>query len=301
MYYFAYLALGVAVYFMVRTVFADEEKRSASRALGTGREMASDAGNVILRYSRPFFTRYLVPIVEDLRIDDQRKVLKKKLAAAGMTEVFTPDELFSFKLFLIIGFPVVLGALQFLWEMEVPLIAYPIVMIVGYFYPDRLWLSSVVQERQEEIRRAMPFVVDLLALSTEAGLDFMGAMGRVVEKAKPSPLVNELEMILKEVKVGASRAEAMRNMAWRVDMQEIGSFVAVLISADEMGASIGKILRQQSEQIRHERFMRAEKAGAKATQKILLPMIFFIVPAIFILIFSPFVIEYMTGGGGEAF
>ena len=301
MYLFAYLALGVAVYFMVRTVFADEEKRSASRALGSGRELASDAGNAILKYSRPFFSRYLVPIVEELKIDDQRKILKKKLATAGMTDIFTPDELFSFKLFLIIGFPLMLGALQFLWEMDVPALAYPIAMLVGYFYPDRLWLRSVIEDRQEEIRKAMPFVVDLLALSTEAGLDFMGAMARVVEKAKPSPLVQEMEMILKEVKVGASRAEAMRNFAWRVDMQEIGSFVAVLISADEMGASIGKILRQQSEQIRHERFMRAEKAGAKASQKILLPMIFFIVPAIFILIFSPFVLDMIGSGGGSAF
>ena len=80
-------------------------------------------------------------------------------------------------------------------------------------------------------------------------------------------------------------------------MTEINSFVAVLISADEMGASIGKILRQQSEQIRHERFMRAEKEGAKASQKVLFPMIFFIVPAIFLMIFGPFFLQYNSGGG----
>ncbi len=297
MFELALLALGAAVYFMVRTVFSDEEKRSASRALGSGRENASDAGNVILRYSRPFFTRYLVPIVEDLKIDNQRKILKKKLATAGMTDVFTPDELFSFKLFLIIGFPVMLAFVRYAWEMEVPPWLYPLSMAIGYFYPDRMWLPSVIKTRQEAVRRAMPFVVDLLALSTEAGLDFMGAMQRVVEKAKPSPLVQELDMVLKEVRVGASRGEAMRNMAWRIDIQEISSFVAVLISADEMGASIGKILRQQSDQIRHEQFMRAEKEGAKAAQKIMIPMIFFIVPAIFIIIFAPFVLDMNQGGG----
>lgn len=298
---FAYIALGVAIYFMARTIFSDEEKRSAGRALGNYRADAPDAGNVVLRYSRPFFSRYIVPIVEELKIDDTRKVLKRKLASAGLTEALTPDELYSFKFFLIIGFPVLLAFMKFAWEMDVPIYAFPIAMIVGYFYPDKMWLSAVIKNRQEEIRRAMPFTVDLLALSTEAGLDFMGAIGKVVEKAKPSPLVQEFQILLKEIKVGSSRAEAMRNLAWRVDMQEINSFIAVLISADEMGASIGKILRQQSEQIRHERFIRAEKAGAKAAQAIMLPMILFIVPAIFILIFGPFILGMKGGDSGGLF
>jgi tight adherence protein C len=290
MIYLAYLALGFSVFFLVKTVFSDEEKRSAGRALGNYRAEAPDAGNVVLKYSRPFFSRYVVPIVEELKIDDARKVFKRKLASAGLSEALTPDELFSFKLFLVIGFPVLLAFMKFAWEVEVPAYAFPLFAIIGYFYPDRLWLSSVIKNRQDEVRRAMPFVVDLLALSTEAGLDFMGAMQKVVEKAKPSPLIQELEMLLKEVKVGSSRAEAMRNMAWRIDIMEVNSFVAVLISADEMGASIGKILRQQSEQIRHERFIRAEKAGAKATQMVLLPMMIFIMPAIFIIIFGPFIL-----------
>ncbi len=295
---FAYIALAIAVYFMVRTVFSDEEKRSAGRALGNYRENAPDAGNIILKYSRPFFSRYFVPTVEGLKIDDTRKVLKRKLASAGLTEALTPDELYSFKLFLIIGFPLGLIFIKFAWDIDVPFYAVPISMVIGYFYPDRIWLSSVIKNRQEEVRRAMPFVVDLLALSTEAGLDFMGAIAKVTEKAKPSPVVQEMDMMLKEIKVGSSRAEAMRNMAWRIDMMEINSFVAVLISADEMGASIGKILRQQSEQIRHERFIRAEKAGAKASQAVLLPMMLFIIPAVFIIIFGPFILG-MKGSGAD--
>ena len=190
--------------------------------------------------------------------------------------------------------------MRFAWELEVPPWAYPVSMVVGYFYPDKIWLSSVIKKRQDEIRRAMPFVVDLLALSTEAGLDFLGAMAKVVEKAKPSPLVQEMEMLLKEIKVGSSRAEAMRNLAWRVDMMEINSFIAVLVSADEMGASIGKILRQQSEQVRLDRFIRAEKAGAAATQAILLPMILFIIPAVFTIIFGPFILDLKKDTQGEA-
>lgn len=295
---FAYIALGLAVYFLVRTVFSDEEKRSAGRALGNYRDNAPDAGNVILKYSRPFFSRYLVPVVEDLKIDDTRKMLKRRLASAGLTEALTPDELYSFKLFLIIGFPALLAFMKLAWQMDVPGYAFPISMVIGYYYPDKMWLSGVIKRRQDDIRRAMPFVVDLLALSTEAGLDFMGAIAKVVEKAKPSPLIQEMEMLLKEIKVGSSRAEAMRSMAWRIDLLEVNSFVAVLISADEMGASIGKILRQQSEQIRHERFIRAEKAGAKATQMVLLPMMLFIIPAIFIIIFGPFILGMRGDSGG---
>lgn len=298
---FAYIALALAVYFMVRTVFSDEERRSAGKALGNYRENAADGGNIILRYSRPFFSRYLVPIVEDLKVDDTRKILKRKLAMGGLTDVLTPDELYSFKLFLILAFPIVLGFLKIAWEIDVPAYAFPISMVIGYFYPDKIWLSSVITKRQEDILRAMPFVVDLLALSTEAGLDFMGAIGKVCDKAKPSPLVQELQTMLKEIKVGSSRAEAMRSFSWRINTQEINSFIAVLISADEMGASIGKILRQQSEQIRHQRFIRAEKAGAKATQAILIPMVIFIVPAIFILIFGPFILGMKGGDGGGVF
>lgn len=96
----AYIALGLAIFFITRTVFSDEEKRSAGRQLGNYRADAPDAGNIILRASRPIFSRYLVPIVEDLKVDKTRKILKKKLASAGLTEALTPDELYSFKLFL---------------------------------------------------------------------------------------------------------------------------------------------------------------------------------------------------------
>lgn len=299
MFYIAYLALGLAVFFLVKTIFSDEERRSASRAIG-GKGNKGDAGNAILKYSRPFFSRYIVPVVEGFNIDSTRKVLKRKLANAGLQGVLTPDELFSFKLFLILGFPGLLLFMKFAWDVEVKWYYFPISTVVGYFYPDQIWLKGMITERKNEILRSMPFVVDLLALSTEAGLDFMGAMAKVVEKSRPGPLIWEFDAMLKEIKVGSSRAESLRNMAWRIDMQELNSFVAVLISADEMGASIGKILRQQSEQIRHERFVRAEKAGAKASQKILIPMIFFIVPAIFIMIFGPFALQFLGGGGTAA-
>ena len=168
--------------------------------------------------------------------------------------------------------------------------------IAGWFYPD-FWVKSQITARQKLVIRAMPFIVDLLALSTEAGLDFIGAIGKVVEKATPSPLVEEFGQLLKEIKVGASRQEALREMAIRLDVPEVNSFVAILISADQMGASIGKILRQQSEQIRVVRMLAAEKAGAAAAQKIMIPMMLFIVPAVFMMIIGPVALGMIYGNG----
>lgn len=292
------VALGfvfTGVYLMARTFFHQEEARSAKQLLGE-EEKDRKASNSVIKWSRPFFSRYVVPTVSGLKIDDYRRVLKRKLIAAGMQDEFTPDELFSFKLFLIIGGPTALAGVNYLLELELGWVYFPIMSVLAFFYPDMM-LNSATKERQKAVKRAMPFIVDLLALSTEAGLDFMGAIGKVVDKARPSPLVEEFGQVLKEIKVGSSRADALREMAQRLNMQEISSFVAVLISADQMGASIGKVLRQQSDQIRIQRFLAGEKEGAKASQKIMGPMFLFILPAIMLTIFGPFGLQMMQGGG----
>jgi tight adherence protein C len=168
-------------------------------------------------------------------------------------------------------------------------------MALGFFGPD-MWVSGLIKERQSAVLASMPFIVDLLALSTEAGLDFVGAIGKVVEKAKSSPLVDELAQMLREMKLGVSRADSLREMSLRLGMTEINSFVAILISADQMGASIGKVLKQQSDQIRSERLLRAEKEGAAAATKIMLPMAFLLLPAIGIVVAMPFVLDYLSSG-----
>ncbi len=291
----AYVFVFVAVYMIARAFFFQEEARSAKQLLGE-EDKTRKASNVIIKYSRPVFSRYVVPIVAGLRIDSARKALKRKLIAAGMRDEFTPDEFFSFKLFLIFATPLFMALMNFLGEFDFSWYMYPLFSALGFYFPD-IMLNQAKTLRQKAVKRAMPFIVDLLALSTEAGLDFVGAIGKVVEKAKPSPFVQELEQVLKELQIGSSRAEALREMAVRLNMSEVSSFVAILISADQMGASIGKVLRQQSEQIRTERFLNGEKEGAKAAQKIMGPMILFIMPAIMLTIFGPFALQMIEGGG----
>jgi len=253
----AYALVGLAVFVVVRMLMQEQETRAAQENLDEARERKSSNG--LVRLTRPLFVQYFLPIVRSKpKFDNQRVIYKRKILSSGLREEFTPDEFLAFKLTLVFLFPIIGALLKMGDFIDVD----PLVIVasagVGWFYPD-IWINGLIAARQKAILRAMPFIVDLLALSTEAGLDFVGAIGKVVEKAKPSPLVDEFAQLLKEIKVGASRAEALREMGLRIGMPEFNSFVAILISSDQMGASIGKILRQQSEQIRVQRILMAER------------------------------------------
>ncbi len=282
-----------AVIIVSLSMFQDESQFRASEQLEEGGEKINLAEKgVVLKYSRPFFKRYISPIVGQMKAKKKiREKYKRPLYSAGLSELMTPDDFFSFKIFLIIGFPVLFLGVRAFIEADWPLTYVPIASIIGYFYPD-IWIKGTIQARQRQVLRAMPFAVDMLALSVEAGLDFVAAMQKVIEKAKRTPLVDEFEMMIKETKVGASRAEALRNMSWRIDTIEVASFCATLIAADSVGASIGPILKNLSNDIRQKKSADIEKQGAKATTKILIPMIFFIVPAVLLMIGAPLVSDF---------
>ena len=290
-----YGLIFLAAFIVARMVLAEQEAMAAQEQLDEGKDRESK--NALVKYTRPFFGQYVVPMVRGKKAwDSRRKSYRRKLISAGLKRELTPDEFIAFKFFNILFFPIVGGVLKAGGFLDLP--GYVIFgsAFAGWFYPD-FWVNSLITKRHAEVIKALPFIVDLLALSTEAGLDFVGAIAKVVEKANPSPLVEELEQLLKEIKVGASRAEAMREMALRINMPQVNSFIAILISADAMGASIGPILRQQSEGIRSERSLRAEKAGAIASQKLILPVVIFILPAIMLMIFGPFILGFFYPEG----
>ncbi len=292
--YTAYALIFVATFLVMRFLVQEQEAREAEENLGETKNRKSS--NSLVKATRPFFTQYFVPMIRGKPYWDTRRALyKRRIIAAGLREEFTPDEFIAFKIFLIFFFPLVGAVLTITGFLDIALWQLGIVAVGGWFFPD-LWVRSRIRVRQAQVKRALPFVVDLLALSTEAGLDFVGAIGKVVEKAKPSPLIEELEQVLKEIKVGSSRAEGLREMAARLDMPEMSSLVAILISADQMGAPIGRTLRQQSDQIRVQRFTMAEKAGAAAAQKLMFPVILFILPAVFLLIFGPVALGFLGQG-----
>lgn len=293
LFYSSMFLIGLAVFLVAHSIFRDEEKFKAQEKLEDAEEEVREpVTDFVLKYSQPFFKRYFTPIVGGMK--NKRKIkdkYKKSIASSGLTKVITPEDFFAFKLFLIIGFPIVFLAVRAFLEEEWPLIIIPLISVLGFFYPD-IWIKGKCDRRKEELIKGMPFIVDMLALSVEAGLDFMAAIQKVIDKAPRGPMVDEFEILIKDTKVGASRAEGLRQLSWRADSLPISSFCATLIAADSVGANIAPILKTLSVELRGKRSAAAEKQGATAATKILVPMIMFILPAVIIMIGLPVAMQF---------
>jgi len=157
--------------------------------------------------------------------------------------------------------------------------------LLGFFLPV-MFLSSRIRRRQDVIIKAMPDALDLLTVCVEAGLGFDQAMAKVAEKWE-NELSLGFERVLQEIRLGKLRREALRDMAERMDIPDMTSFVAAIIQADQLGVSMGKVLRIQSDQMRLKRRQRAEKKAHEAPVKMLIPMAFLIFPSIYIVLLGP--------------
>lgn len=290
--------IGFAAFYVSHSIFKEEEEYKAQEKLTdktVDPSRKKSQHGFVFDISRPFFKRYLSPVVSSMKNIKQIKIkYKRPLASAGLTSDMSPEDFYAFKLFLVLAFPILFMGIRTFLEESWPLKLIPLLAVAGFYFPN-IWIKGRIEKRQKEVILAMPFSVDMLALSVEAGLDFIAAMAKVVEKAKPSPLNDEFEILLKEIKIGASRAEALRNMAWRMDLIQISSFCATLIAADSVGASIGPILKALSKELREKRSSDVEKAGATAATKILFPMMFFIIPSVFLIVAAPMILQFLEG------
>lgn len=164
-----------------------------------------------------------------------------------------------------------------------------------YIFPG-LYFKQLIQKRQKEIEKSLPDVIDLLTVSIEAGLSFDGAMAKLAEKMS-GVLVSEFAIVLKEMRMGISKRDALKSMIERVPVANLVTFVGAILQADQLGVSIGNVLRIQSNLMRQKRRQRASELAMKAPIKMLFPMIFFILPTIFIVLLGPVVIKLVRAFG----
>ena len=288
---------GASVFVLARALFPELDLSEIAARVRGSRGVESDEKAVLVDALRPAWS-LLLPVTRSVGLPRYRAWIDRSFVHAGMTGRMSGDDFLAYKLVMgMVFWFLFVGVLGMLIMGESPgVLVHVGVVALGSFFPDA-WIRGQVSERQDGIRRALPYVMDLLTLSVEAGLDFIQGVHKVCEKARSGPLVDELAYMLREIQVGATRQQALRNLADRTNMAELRSFSALLIQADALGASIGPVLRAQADLVRTQRFQAAEKAGAQAATKILFPLILFIMPAVFIVIFGPIVLNFLFGDG----
>lgn len=219
--------------------------------------------------------------------------LKRKLVSAG--NPISISQFFAFRI-LMIG---VLLALTYIIFQLFKLVPNPLLFIAsavaGFLVPD-LWLSNKIKNRRLDISRNLPHISDLLNICVEGGLDFMIAVNRIIAEYRPCALIDELKIMMQEIRMGSTRREALKKLANRVNSAEVSSFVRTLLQADRMGTSIGEALKMQAEEIRIRRFQKGEEMALKAPVKLLLPLLLFILPVVLVIVAGPVLIQFTRGG-----
>ncbi len=250
------------------------------------------------KLSLPFYQRIIQPTVKKLadflvRITPKERTnqLHNKVIAAGQPFGFGVNEWISIQALLIGLVPaiIVISSFTGIITLKKMILLIMVSVLLGIGGP-RFILSSKIQRRQKEIILTLPDILDILTVSVEAGLGFDAALGKVVEKI-PGVLSKEFEKVLQEIKMGRPRTEALKSMSERLGVVDLTTFIASVIQADQLGVSISGVLRIQSDQMRVRRRQRAQEKAMKAPVKMLLPMVFFIFPTIFVVLLGPSVIK----------
>jgi tight adherence protein C len=232
--------------------------------------------------------------IENSRFKAYLDSLARKLGMAGRPFGLQPVEFVAIQQIALI-LTVLMGGAALASIGYLNVLAVLGLAVVGAIFP-RFWLSETINARHKAILRALPYNTDLLTLCVEAGLDFMGGLKTVVEQSQPGPLTEEFSQVLQEIKMGKTRREALEDMAARINLQAVTAFVSSLVQADKLGTPLGEALRIQSEQRRTERFQRAEKVAQEAPVKLMFPLLAFIFPAVFIILFGPIILKWVYEG-----
>jgi len=247
--------------------------------------------SALTRLIFPFTGKVVSSITRHTPLDLYRRV-NRLIELAGNPPALTAERIVAFKIvFGIVGVVVGILVAPLLPFTGLVFSVIPAVLLAlaGYTFPSA-GLAARASKRQKEIRKALPDTMDLLTISVEAGLGFDAALAQVVKNV-PGPLSQEVARMLQEMQIGVTRAEALRHLNDRTDVPELDGFVLSMIQADKYGVGVAKVLRAQSTELRQKRRQRAEEVAQKVPLKLLFPMIFLVLPALFIVILGPGAIQ----------
>lgn len=261
------------------------EERLKSLSSPDGELIKEDAVADVARATLPKVGAYLVP-----KTEDERTKLQTRLVHAGLYSREAMVLFLGVKVFLMVG-PAIIGALvglSGLVSIQIGVVFGGLLGIFGMIGPS-FWLDAKKASRQTSFRRALPDALDVLVICLEGGSSLASAIRRVAHELRTAHplLAAELNIVQREVQLGRTVGDALRQFANRIDLEELRSLAAVILQSEKFGASLVKALRVHAETLRSRRVTNAEEMAQKAVVKMLFPMVFFILPALFIAVLGP--------------
>ncbi len=304
-----YFLIALSVYlfvFSIAQLYSQMAESQLGIAMTEKHEERKGVVKIWLVFSK-FFGEFFLSILinpDELQKDSKNKGLIKKyydsldrmLTSAGKPYSILPSEIFG-SMFLGASFGLIsgfyLGLMTGYLEGGMAILTF-----VGFVLP-LSWLKSKKDKRQLNIFRTLPYAIDLMTLSVEAGMDFTVALRKISEKLKKNDLGEEFIQVISEISLGKSRSESLRDMAHRVNTDDMMSFANAVIQADELGSSMGPVLRIQADQLRQKRSLVAEEKAMKAPVKLIFPIVLFCLPSVLLImggiIFVSHILPMMGG------
>lgn len=300
----AMLALGVLGVFLGLALALSivggltAERQAVGRSLAAIQAIQSAPRSMRRELDRPFIDRVVGPATDRLARFARRfspadvaDRIRRRLDLAGNPPGWDVDRILAFRSLGLFSGAAIVAAIALILGAPLPqLIVLAIVApLVGWFMPSLLLYNSG-QKRSAQIRRELPDALDLLTISVEAGLAFNAALAEVARKTQ-GPVAEEFFRVLQEMQIGRGRSDAMRGLGERTDVPELRGFVGAMVQADAFGIPISNVLRVQSREMRVKRRQHAEEIAQRVPVKILFPLVFFILPSLFIVILGPAVVQ----------
>ncbi|CAN5615460.1 type II secretion system F family protein [soil metagenome] len=290
----------LAIALVAMALGEQHEEVGVNRSLAVLEAMTAAPAELTAELDRPFAERVLEPLqTRALRLGrrlsgaDSAERLRRKLDFAGNPNDWGADRVVSLKVIGAFALLVVGLALGSLTGASFPILALMGAggLVLGFLLPD-FYLYQTAYNRSERLARELPDAIDLLTISVESGLGFDAACQQVARNTE-GPLSEEFSRMLKEMQIGQSRSEALRSMSARTNVPDVRSFVSAMVQADAFGIPIGSVLRVQSSEMRVKRRQRAETKAQQVPVKITIPLIFCILPCLFVAVMGPAALTVM--------